>query len=250
MADDFVEYLLEYSSDNVETVDLNIGNLIYIGDQVLESDRDTRRVWLTKLEDVIAQWRKQAQTYPPGLSRPSGWDPLIPILSEAALNTKNPALQERAFAAITQLLEMTHENEPANVAKDLAKLSLAVVPKDKMCTEEVREAALHALDALMNKFPRKPPPGLRELYPELQVVLLGILPEKSFESLRELAAKCMSYVIKFHTDPKSLFSVLQDMSADCELMLKDDYYLDDLLDKVMGRQNEVDKELEKEGVTS
>lgn len=60
----------------------------------------------------------------------------------------------------------------------------------------------------------------------------------------------MSYVIKFHTDPKSLFSVLQDMSADCELMLKDDYYLDDLLDKVMGRQNEVDKELEKEGVTN
>lgn len=83
------------------------------------------------------------------------------------------------------------------------------------------------------------PSSISKKFPELQSALLSILPDKSSEPIRVMAAECMGQIVAYHPNPSSLFSILSDMSADCELRLKDDPLLDDLLDKTMGRENEM-----------
>jgi hypothetical protein len=100
------------------------------------------------------------------------------------------------------------------------------------------------------QFPVELPPKLEQLFPELQAALLAILPDKSSEPMRQLSVDCMEMLVKFHRDPASLFSLLSDMSADCGLMLKDDPLLDHLLEKALGRENELNEKQNGGGGTS
>ena len=86
----------------------------------------------------------------PGLAKPEGWHPLAKMLTEI-VKSGNPALQERAFALIVQLLALARPEGISESAGDLAQLTLAVIGQQQQCSNEVRESALHALKVLLEK---------------------------------------------------------------------------------------------------
>ncbi|KAL3085850.1 hypothetical protein niasHT_039014 [Heterodera trifolii] len=276
MEDKFKEDLLQYlvSAGKTESASFRLNDQI----DALSADHSALKQLFLSLESVIEPFKTQSEVIGL-IGTELGWRPVIKLLHALLISgsaTADVQLKERALKVLTELIPMSTSSAIGPHLEQMIELALAPIDggaeggkaegqsgdikahfehltleqlHEKCPSAELRLSALRALDAIFDKanMALSQSPGKFELmsgvdqfFPRLQHVLLAMLADdRAGEEARNLSNKCMSLVIANHNDPNAIFLVLSDMSADPELMLKDDPLLDDLIEKCWARDNKL-----------